>query len=378
MEVYAAYYGAITILFIILTKYRYRITLCSETARKTALQRSQRQMALFMAAATIGLVFIIGFRSDHQGSDLYNSLGTGYFFYYESINKDSLGEILRNFSSQKYANFEIGFVLFCKLLGTVCGNHQILLLGCAALSIVPVGCFIAGCSRHRWLSMVLFMALPCFATVEFSALRQGCAMGIAALSYGFAKRKKPIRFIAGILLASTFHSSAIVALVVYPAYHATVSRRSALFGGIGGLAAIYLTKETLFWILAKIVHNNPKLSRTDSVNMFLILTVIYILCVYFSKDSDYGTRGYTNILWIACAAQAFSGLHNLAGRITWYFMLVLVVLVPDLLENPNIKERHIARPLTWMVGALAVMLGLYYLRNNQMACAYPYVPFWRA
>lgn len=55
------------------------------------------------------LILIIGLRSEHNGLDLYNSSGTGYFYYYDKINEDSVLEIIGNFGKRKYANFEIGF-----------------------------------------------------------------------------------------------------------------------------------------------------------------------------------------------------------------------------------------------------------------------------
>lgn len=377
MTIYVLYFISITILFILLIKYRFIFSKDRIIKTNSSVQYN-RQMLFFMVIASLLLILIIGFRSDHQGLDLYNSLGTGYFYYYLKINEDSLIEILRNFSSQKYANYEIGFVLLCKLLGTLCSNQQILLVICALLAIAPTGYFIYKNSKNKWLSVVLFLALPLFATVTFSAIRQGIAIGIVLLSYTFVKEKRPVCFILTVALACTFHSTAIVAFAAYPVYHLRVDRKNALVGGVGSLAIIYLMKEPLFWILARLVHNNPTMVRSNSVNLFLALTLIYIVCTLFYKEQDYEVRGYINIFLLACGAQSFASLHNLAGRIMWYFMSVLIVLIPNLLANMNIKEKQIIKPLSWVVGILAIFLGLYYFRHNSMALAYPYIPFWRS
>lgn len=376
MGVYIAYYGVVTLLFGLLANYKFvicahRIPIFIETSKWY-----KRQMSFFMIVASLLLIFIIGLRSDHQGIDLYNSLGTGYFFYYHSINADSLVEILRNFSSQKYANYELGFVLFSKMLGTLCGNQQILLFACAVLSIALAGILINKCSRNTWLSMVLFISLPCFTTVMFSAIRQGIAIGIIMFSFIFVKEKKVVCFILTVILACTFHSSAIVALAAYPAYNVRINKKNTFIVGMGSLVVIHFFKEPLFWMLAKIVHDSPKLYRNNSINFFLILSLVYMVCVLFCKKSDYETRGFTNIFWLACAAQSFSSLHNLASRITWYFLTVLVILIPNLVVNMNIKEKRIKKPLMWIIGGISIFLGLYYLRNNSMAMANPYIPFW--
>jgi len=382
MGVYYIYYGVVTILFFLLVKYKFYVSGGVGFHYKRMMNQMNRQMRFFTLIASVFLALIIGCRSDHQGVDLYNTLGTGYFYIYHKINEDSIPEIIRNFATRgnaanfRYANFEIGFVIFCRLLGRFWENPQVLLLGCAVLSILPVGWFICKCSKNKWLSLALFIALPCFATTMFSGIRQGIALGIVMMSYEFVRKKKLMPFVIVILVASLFHSSAVVALAAYPAYHIRIERKSTLLGGILMLAVIYFMKRPLFWILARMVSGRLALQENNSINLFLLLTCIFVLCVLFCKRDDYEARGFTNILWLACAAQAFSGIHTLASRVTWYFMMILVVLIPNILVNMNIKEKYILRPLSWVIGCATIFLGLHYLKNNSMAQAYPYIPFW--
>lgn len=374
MSIYVAFYLIITFLYILLTRYSFVVEHASNMQKKMVTANTSKRIFVVITAGL--LILILGLRSEYQGLDLYNSLGTGYFYYYHKINDDSLMEIFKYFGDQKYANFEIGFVLMSKLIGTLCSNHQILLFACALLSIIPVAYFIFKHSPNAWLSMVLYMALPLFATATFSAIRQGISIGIVVLALGYIKEKKMLPFIVAIIVACTFHSTAIVALVCYPIYYVRLEKKSALFGGAGLLAAIYFLKEPLFWILARIVHSDPKIYRTNSINLFLLFSAIYVICVLFCKKDDYETRGYINIFWLACAAQSFAEVHNLASRITWYFMPALIVIIPNLVQNINIKEKNLLKPMGWIIGILAILLGLNYLKNNSMAMAYPYVFFW--
>ncbi|MCI8788265.1 MAG: EpsG family protein [Lachnospiraceae bacterium] len=323
------------------------------------------------------LILILGFRSEYNGLDLHNSLGTGYFYFYDIINKDSFLEILQNFGKKKYANFEIGFVLFCKFIGTLCSNHQIMLFASALVSVVPVGYYIYKNSKNAWLSMMVYMALPFFGPAYFSAIRQGIAIGFVVYSYELIKRKKLIGFILVILLASTFHSSAIVTLVAYPMYHFRVDRESLMIGGLVILGAVFLLRIPLFLVLSRIVDEDAQMTVSSAVNLFLLLTLLYILCVAFKKQQDDNMRGSVNLFWIACAAQSFSGISNMAGRVAWYFMPVLIVLIPNLVVDMQIKEKVIRKPAICLVGILAGIIGLAVLRFDTIAAAYPYVPFWR-
>lgn len=376
MGIYVAYYAVITLLYIFIEKYKFCFfpkfgAVTSGKADKN------KQMMFFMTVSAAFLILILAFRSEYNGLDLHNASGTGYFFYYDSINRDSFLEILENFSKQKYANFEIGFVLFCKILGTICDNHQIMLLGCAVMSIIPMAYFIYKNSKNAWLSMMLFMALPFFGPAYFSAIRQGIAIGFVMLSFEFIKRKKLVWFILIVCFACLFHSSAVVAFIAYPVYYFRIDRESLMIGGLGILAMVFLLRMPLFMVLSRIVANNAEIVTSNAINLFMILTFLYIICVSFGNSEDENMRGLRNIFWLACASQAFGGVNNLAGRVSWYFMPTIIILLPNLITDMLIKEKTIRKPVIYLLGILAGVIGLKFLKSDMVALAYPYVPFWR-
>ena len=218
--------------------------------------------------------------------------------------------------------------------------------------------------------------MPFFGTVNFSAIRQGIAIGLIILSFEFIREKRIFAFLITVIIACTFHSTAIVGLVAYPAYYFRISRKSAVYGGVGMLIAIYVLKEPLFYLLARLLAENPEIVKSHTVNLFLILTMIYVMIVLFYKEDDIETRGFTNIFWLACATQAFAGVNNLAGRVTWYFMSVLIVLLPNFLLNMNVKEKQGLKYCAGLIGILACAIGLYFLRTDMVAMAYPYATCW--
>lgn len=376
MVIYVLYYVTIAFLYIFIERYKF----CFYPNVEFATDRrnsEKRQIAFFLVVASSLLIMILGFRSEYNGRDLHNSLGTGYFYFYDIINEDSFLEILQNFGKKKYANFEIGFVLFCKFIGTLCSNHQIMLFASALVSVVPVGYYIYKNSKNPWLSMMVYTVLPFFGPAYFSAIRQGIAIGFVVFSYELTKRKKLISFILIILLASTFHSSVIVVLVAYPLYHFRMDRKSLMIGGLVILGCVFLLRIPLFILLARIVDEDAQMTVSSAVNLFLLLTLLYVVCVAFKKRQDDNMRGSLNLFWLACAAQSFSGISNMAGRVAWYFMPVLVILIPNLIEDMQIQEKVLRKPVAWLIGIFAAMLGLYILRTDTIAQAYPYVPFWK-
>lgn len=376
MGVYIACYAAITALSVLLADCTFRLRVPAAWDGQRERQRG-RQKNLFVALSCGLLICVVGLRAEYQGIDLHNSLGTGYFYVYDIICEDSVADIFRYFGDKRYANFEIGFVLFNKFLSMLCERHQTLLLGCSLASILPVGCYIGRNSRNPWLSIVLYMSLPFFTSAYFSAIRQGIAIGIAVFSIEWIRRRKPLPFLATIVIAATFHKSAVVCAAMYPMYHLKIGKKDSVYVGLGALALIYAAKTSLFRILSGILRDSSLVDNNGAVNYFLFLSIVYALCAAFCDEDDRDQCGLRNLFWLGCASQAFAGLFSTAGRITWYFLPALVVLVPNLLQSAKVREKKLPALVTWGIGALSVLLGLYYFRYDAIASAYPYVPFWR-
>lgn len=376
MGIYVVSYVIITFSFVLLANKRFKISGRPLIIDSSYNGKYEGQMKLFIVFSCALLICIVGLRSEYQGIDLHNSLGTGYFYVYDIVCGDTVADIFRYFGVKRYANFEIGFVLFNKLISTLSKEHWILLFATSLISIAPVGYYISVNSQNPWLSFMLYMSFSFFSTAYFSAIRQGIAIGIVVISYEFVKRKKLLPFLLTIALAVTFHKSSIVCIIAYPIYHAKISKRASLIGGLAVLAVIYIARFPLFMVLSRTLRETAEIDSNGAVNFFLLLTMVYALCTVFGNERDRELCGLRNLFWLACASQAFAGLYSTAGRITWYFLPPLLVLIPKLLAEAKIKERQLLKPLSWGVGVMAILLGLYYLRYDSIAKAYPYIPFW--
>ena len=106
MGIYIIYYIIITISAIMLSRYLFYYS--NATFYYTREKKWKKQKILLTIIAFGLLVLVVGLRSERNGLDLYNSLGTGYFYYYEKINEDSVLEILRNFGKRKYVRYGNG------------------------------------------------------------------------------------------------------------------------------------------------------------------------------------------------------------------------------------------------------------------------------
>lgn len=377
MSIYIIVYLIMIVLFIALANYRFKVLRISAGTNGSYEEKIYgRQMKIFVVISCAMLIGVIGFRSEYQGIDLHNSFGTGYFYVYDLVCQDTILDIFKYFPVKRYMNFEIGYVLFNKLVSVISNGHQLLLVAVSLVSIVPVGYYIFRNSKNIWLSFMLYMSFPFFTSAYFSALRQGIAIGVIVLSYDFIKRRKFMLFMLMIILAFFFHKSAIVCIVAYPAYHLRINKRDTLVAGMVLLAIIYLLKEPLFIVLSQILSREAQIDSNGAINYFLFLTVLFAICTIFCNENNRELRGLRNLLWIACVSQAFGGVYMIATRVTWYFLPALMILLPNVLREIKVKEASVLRLLEWVIGMLAILLGLCFFRYNSVALSYPYMPFW--
>lgn len=377
MNVYIMCYVIITCMFLLLSNRRFSLAVTSWTLERSYDIKMRQQKKLFVFVSCMVLIGVIGLRSEYQGIDLHNSVGTGYFYVYDIVCGDTVGDIFRFFNVKRYANFEIGYVLFNKAISVITKEHWILLFATSLISIAPVGYFIYHNSKNAWLSFVVYMSLPFFTSAYFSAIRQGIAIGMAVYSYKYIKGKKLLAFLLVTILATQFHKSAIVYFLAYPIYHIKLKKRDSLMLGGIIIGFFYILRVPLFMLLSKIIRSSVDIDNNGAVNYLLLLTGIYMLCVLFGDEHNSESCGLRNLFLLGCFSQAFAGVYSTAGRVTWFFLPVLIILIPNLLEELKIKERQIVKPISWVIGVLAIVLGLYYLRYDMIADAYPYVPYWR-
>lgn len=313
------------------------------------------------------LIFILGFRAQTMGVDL-----KGYLPSFDKLNKASWTQIIH---MNSYLNYEKGYVIFNKMVGSVWCDRQFFLFICAACSLLPVGIFIYRNSNHMLFSMVIYMSLPCFLIV-FSGLRQGIAIGITMLSVEFIKKKKLLKFVLLILLASTFHSSAIIFLIAYPLYRLKMNKKMA-YASILLLPGIYILRYPVFRILSKIFKAHAVPDYNNAINLFLIFVFIYSFCVLFGNRSNEKINGWMNIFFVACACQAMGGVYLTTIRVGYYFMISLCILLPEVFHGMNLKYAERDRKIIYgvLIGLFSVY-GLYVLRHGSWAMSYPYQFFW--
>ena len=331
---------------------------------------SKYNTALFIVSSIV-IVLILGLRHQSMGNDLRYQSSNGYLGAFDSIVSAPWSRIW----NIRVFNYERGYIIYNKLVGFLSADRQFFLFVTAVLSIVPIMYYLSKNSKNMLLSIIIYLGLPVF-LMCFSGLRQAIAIGITSLSMVYIKKKSLVNFVLLVILASTFHSTAIVFLIAYPMYHIKVSNKWDAISIIS-IPVVYVLRVPLFNILSGLLKDNAKTTETGALTLFIIFALIYVGLVILNKKQN-RPGGYINIFYLACLCQAFAGIYYTAMRVGYYFMIALAVGLPEVLQDMK-SERDDDKTYKLAYG-IVIMLFLIYglrgLRFSTWAMTYPYKFFW--
>ena len=323
----------------------------------------------WFCALSFGAVFLLlALRHPFMGGDLRYGSNVGYLGTFTIGAQASWQEIQTN-SYLFY--FEKGYTYFTKFIGCISDDHQFVLASCAAVSLVPVWYAIYKESKAPDLSTYIFMGLPVF-TLLFSGIRQGIAIGFCMLALLWIVQKKPVRYLLTVLLAASFHKSAVLFLVAYPVYYFPMNK-PLRWVTCALPAAVYLLRSPLFALAGRFYNAYAVPDYNGSYRLFAVFYLIYLFCCVFS-DEEKETSGLKNLYLGACCIQAMSGVHSIVMRAGYYFMIPLVLLLPAVLSS--MKNRKLAVFFKVAISICFIAFGLYSIHGDDVARTYPYFAFW--
>lgn len=136
-----------------------------------------------------------------------------YFNYYKRLSLIPWSQVLK-YSLLEYSNMEYGYVFMNKVLVTIIPWPQFILIFEAGFCVFSISRFIYKYSEYPFWGMLFYVTLGAM-NFQLTAFRQAFAIGICLFSIDFIKQKKPIKFILTVLLAVTFHKTAIIFFPFY-------------------------------------------------------------------------------------------------------------------------------------------------------------------
>ena len=316
----------------------------------------------------IFVILILALRHPSMGIDLGYTSSYGYLRSYEILSSMSFAEI---FNLPQFFHYEKGYIWLNWLLGCISDNYQILLIASALLSIIPVAYLFYKESVSLEISYIIYLSLQSF-MICFSGLRQGISVGICMIAFLFVQKHCPKKFLATVLLAASFHTSALLFLIAYPLYYFKIKKE---FRWITVLILLisFVLKGPLFVFLSKLFRDNAAIEDTGAITFFIVFSAVYIFCFLFAEDNE-KNNGLLNLIFIACFCLAFTGVYSLAMRAGYSFMNMLPLILPRAINGIENKYLKLAFQIVMVTSFVIFALnGLY---STYWAMAYPYSFFW--
>lgn len=285
----------------------------------------------------------------------------GYLQTWNRINESS-SDIVTKHGDTAYEPMYIAFIRFTKPIGFM--GFQILVVA-ILLMIVFYSLYKFVLPKYYWLSFYVLICLPGYGLLYVNSLRQTLALCCCVISTILLVRKDRINIgkemifsILLIYLASMFHASAIVTLIVLPLYFIVEKIK------IQNRIHIILISNILFFSRFFVDLSEFELLFSDylmdtSVEGFMYATsdlepislispfetfyhfiILNLILLYYDKLS-FSLKFMSLLVYVSMLANGF--MINTLSRLLCYFNFYLIIVAPILLYYFLSDRRYIFR-----------------------------------
>ena len=339
---------------------KYRIT----SGKKILCETQTASIDIFMFL----FLLLLAFRGLQCGADTRQ-----YLRLFNEYSSQPVSAMLSSYDD------EFGYILLNKLISGVTRNFQVLLLVTSVICVYPLWYFYKRESETQLLTIVLFLGVVPY-MMYFSGIRQAIAISLGIPAWYAARSKKLFRFAMFVFLAMQFHVSAFMLLLIYPLYHAKITKRW-LWLVIPCIAMVFVFRTPIFNVLITLLWTEYETTDATGAVTILILLIIFGLYSYIlpeDEDLDRDTIALRNILLLSITIQIFAMLHPLSMRMNYYFLIFVPILIPKIANRSKKQFTQIAR-LSVIVMTVYFM---YYFINSVIIDKdslniFPYIPFWK-
>lgn len=235
--------------------------------------------------------------------------GTDWESYYDSF---------YYFSEAYEGYYEPGYLALLSFIRGFTSNYTLFLTVLTFLSIsIKVSFFF---KYHKEFFFTLLFLFYCYYFGDIFAVRQNLAVSLTLFSTVFIIKRKPICFVLAVLLASSFHTSAVLYFFAYYFYWNKINDKvfyyligfSILFGlvGVGGIILNLILKALgIEGFVGEKINNylngdgddfnsNPLISYLLGVVKRLLLIPVFIYIKNRSQERFVNIQGYFNLYMI--------------------------------------------------------------------------------
>lgn len=323
------------------------------------------------------LFFFAALRSPVVGSDIlgYDNDESGYWMDYIKDSDMSFESILLN-----YGGRDPIFHCFLRILSYISDSPQLMLVAIGAVFAFGFSYFVYHAKGNVLLSYMMLIGFRIY-SFSLSGLRQAIAMGLIFIAYICLRDKKYVWYILLTLIASAFHTSALVFFVSFPLVFVGPK---IVFCGLLLLMLLNFTSGGLIIdYLASVFYSgrfNSYIARSTGMDFeggatFFIYIIFYCLILLFysmikKKDSSFNKE--FNILSMGIFFSTIGQRMDNVFRIAYYFIFLLFPASSQMMSILLNDKRS----YSLICSVLSVLLAIQYILLGPGAGTAPYRFFW--
>ena len=257
-------------------------------------------------------------------------------------------------------NQEYAYSMLNWLLAHVTHNRYIFFL---IVSIIIFSSFYYHITKLCEYPLISFFVLICLIYFfSFTYLRQILAVCTTWFAIPFAFNRKPLHFFSIVALAFLFHNSAILFAPVYFVININLTKQQIIYifivcflAGLSPLGSFLMSTLGTEINSAK-AQSDTRYDGGARIEYFLeaVFFLYLILSQFKNLLRDKKNNAMLNIAVIFCAFLLMFIRFSDGGRMSWYFMIGVISIVPQVCASN--KKNNYAKPLSYIV------LSLLYIR----------------
>lgn len=269
-----------------------------------------------------------------------------------------------------YGTDEVGFKIF-RMIVQWLGNARVYIAIAAAMAVIPI-MYLYKCEAEGSMICISFFLISLLFEMFFSGLRQSIAIGLAVPAYYCVKNKKKVLFLLTVGLACCFHKTAVMLLLLYPVYHAHITKKW-LWGIIPLIVFVMLRRETLMDTIFRLAGDEYSYKyayltgSSGQMGLMILFLLLTVYCYVMLDESIAGEEeiGLRNILLLAAFIHLFTPLNPTVSRMNYYFITFIPVVISRVNNRCN-KQLYQLRDIAVIVMPVFFVLYFFLLKDDSL------------
>jgi hypothetical protein len=306
------------------------------------------------------LILLLTLRHDYVGADTQN-----YRWIYDYLGGTNIQTAL--------SYIDPSFVMVNKLLAYFHCDFRVLLFVQSLLYICTITHLIKNNSEIPALSYFLFMTFGYY--IFATTMRQAIALSLTIIAFEQIKKKKMMLFIMFVILASTFHYSALIFLPAYW-FDKFKFNKKTIFLIIALTVFIFALRKHIGLFILGLNKNEYLITETGGYFLLLFYVAFLILGILYKKNFIIHSHNNKMLFYFIAATVALIPLAKINPaffRITNYYAIFIILYIPNLIAS--IRDKGTKS----IIFICMIALGLFYFYYKIPSYGirmHPYIFYW--